>query len=209
METKICRKCNIDKLLIEFSKDNKEKDGYKSRCKECIKEHYRINKEKILKHCKKYREDNKEIISKKRKRYYQENKEKVTEQVRKYREANKEKIAERDKKYRQTEHSKIMSYQYKLKRKSHKHKVRFTPHERQYILNRDNWECQLCGIKVHDICKRVEDMTIEERKHKAHIDHIIPISKGGTSDPSNLRVLCPSCNSSKSNKQNEQLNLFN
>lgn len=33
-----------------------------------------------------------------------------------------------------------------------------------------------------------------------HIDHIIPINKGGKSVKSNLQVLCSKCNGSKSNK---------
>ena len=33
-----------------------------------------------------------------------------------------------------------------------------------------------------------------------HIDHIIPVSKGGKTIKSNLRVLCSKCNGKKSNK---------
>lgn len=43
--------------------------------------------------------------------------------------------------------------------------------------------CELCGS--------TDDLTR---------DHIIPISKGGTNDPSNLRILCRPCNSAKHDK---------
>lgn len=32
-------------------------------------------------------------------------------------------------------------------------------------------------------------------------DHIVPLSKGGTNTPSNVRVLCRRCNSSRGNRQ--------
>lgn len=51
------------------------------------------------------------------------------------------------------------------------------------ILSRDNCECRNCKAK--------EDLAI---------DHIIPISKGGTNNDNNLQVLCKSCNSSKRDK---------
>ena len=53
------------------------------------------------------------------------------------------------------------------------------------ILKRDR-VCQLCGNTKND--ERLE------------VDHIVPRSKGGTNDPSNLQVLCAPCNRGKSNR---------
>lgn len=55
------------------------------------------------------------------------------------------------------------------------------------IKKRDNYTCQACGKYMPD-------------EVGLHIDHIIPVSKGGKSIPSNLQVLCSKCNGSKSNK---------
>lgn len=33
-----------------------------------------------------------------------------------------------------------------------------------------------------------------------HVDHIIPLAKGGTHEPSNVQLMCPSCNCSKGSK---------
>lgn len=58
---------------------------------------------------------------------------------------------------------------------------------RYKILKRDNFTCQACGITAKDGIK-------------LHIDHIIPISKGGKTTEDNLQVLCEDCNIGKSNK---------
>ncbi|MBR4054614.1 MAG: HNH endonuclease [Clostridia bacterium] len=58
---------------------------------------------------------------------------------------------------------------------------------RYEILRRDNFRCQICGSSVQDGVK-------------LHIDHIIPVSKGGHTVPNNLRVLCDRCNFGKSDK---------
>ena len=56
------------------------------------------------------------------------------------------------------------------------------------ILKRDGFKCQICG------------RSSEEDGVKLHVDHIIPISKGGKTTWDNLRTLCQDCNLGKSNK---------
>lgn len=55
------------------------------------------------------------------------------------------------------------------------------------ILRRDGFRCRLCGSTASDGVK-------------LHVDHIIPVSKGGRTEPGNLRTLCERCNMGKSNK---------
>lgn len=61
------------------------------------------------------------------------------------------------------------------------------------IVRRDDSTCQICSKKLLD--KNIE------------IDHIIPLSKGGATIESNLRVLCFDCNRKKNRKMpNDFLN---
>lgn len=55
------------------------------------------------------------------------------------------------------------------------------------IFKRDNFRCQICGSNASD-------------NVKLHVDHIIPISKGGKTEYSNLQTLCERCNFGKSDK---------
>ena len=55
---------------------------------------------------------------------------------------------------------------------------------RQKIFKRDGWFCRYCSSDEGPF----------------HIDHIIPVSKGGTDDEDNLCVACVPCNLSKSDK---------
>lgn len=55
---------------------------------------------------------------------------------------------------------------------------------RHEVLKRDNFKCSECG-------KPKTDEPLE-------VDHILPISKGGTDEMSNLRALCKTCNREKS-----------
>lgn len=53
------------------------------------------------------------------------------------------------------------------------------------LINRDDYICQVDGCDIQD---------------KLSIDHIVPLSRGGTDDLSNLRFLCLSHNSQKGDR---------
>jgi hypothetical protein len=71
-----------------------------------------------------------------------------------------------------------------------------SPQLRNEILERNGFTCQLCGAGAGD-----PDPFNPGRKLRLHIDHIVPISQGGTNDKGNLRVLCSACNQGRSNIQ--------
>ena len=55
------------------------------------------------------------------------------------------------------------------------------------VLKRDGFRCQICGRTAQDGVK-------------LHVDHIIPVSKGGKTEMGNLRTLCSDCNVGKKDK---------
>ncbi len=59
------------------------------------------------------------------------------------------------------------------------------------VVRRDNNQCQLCGRVLRD--------------DEIEFDHVIPISKGGSTEEYNLRVTCIDCNRSRKNKKDKKL----
>lgn len=55
------------------------------------------------------------------------------------------------------------------------------------IMKRDGFRCRICGAS-------------QAQGAALHVDHIVPVSKGGKTIESNLRTLCDMCNLGKSDK---------
>jgi 5-methylcytosine-specific restriction endonuclease McrA len=55
------------------------------------------------------------------------------------------------------------------------------------IMKRDGFRCTLCGASARDGIQ-------------LHVDHILPVSKGGKTTKDNLRTLCSRCNLGKGSK---------
>lgn len=70
------------------------------------------------------------------------------------------------------------------------------------IAERDKWRCGICR-------KRVSQQAAWPSPMSASLDHVIPLSKGGAHDPSNVQLAHLACNSSKGNRiAEQQLMLF-
>lgn len=61
----------------------------------------------------------------------------------------------------------------------------FTPSDIRALYDEQEGRCAYCGISTHD---------------DYHVDHLVPLKRGGTHDPENLRISCPTCNMSKGAK---------
>ena len=55
---------------------------------------------------------------------------------------------------------------------------------RVMVLARDNYRCKMCGVSASEA--------------KLHVDHIVPVSRGGITEDRNLQTLCQRCNIGKS-----------
>lgn len=64
------------------------------------------------------------------------------------------------------------------------------PELRTQLFERDGWTCKYCGDGV--------------TRENSTLDHVLPVSKGGTNDPENLATCCFICNSIKSGRTYEE-----
>ena len=193
METKTCTKCNETKPVSEYYKRGKRRDGsqkYRSECKGC----------------------NKKIAAE----YYDSNQESIKAKTRAYHHANRDKIVERMARYRDAhpEYFRQKNYEH-----YHANAEARKAANRQYT--KDNRESMVVKAQRYRARKQaafIEDVTFEtiilrdgescaycgEVPELVHLDHVHPLSRGGTHEASNLVIACATCNLQKGAKPLEE-----
>lgn len=177
---KSCTECGEVKQASEFYKCSKVKSGLKSNCKQCDRNR-----------AKRYREQNPE----KSKFAVAAWRLKNTEHERQYRANNSDRISANFARWASNNTEMVKATQARFrernrnKRRNQEHlrRVRKTDSSAKLVTERDLRKlllkpCIYCGAK------------------SAHIDHIIPLARGGTHSVGNLAPACQWCNLSKNSK---------
>jgi hypothetical protein len=172
---KTCTKCGEAKSETEFYKEARSLDGLRTRCKACMNE---TNTKWITVN----REKSRAIVAK----YDAANREKRRAKEAAYRAANPEKERERHAKYRAAnqESYRIHCQNRRARKRENGGELSKGLADRLFKLQRG--KCA-CGCK-------------QPLGYNYHLDHIMPISLGGTNTDDNIQLLRARCNIQKKAK---------
>lgn len=192
---KRCPQCGEEKDLSEFYIDNNRKDGHTAYCKQCIAmnshEYYLHNKEKCKERYDKWVSENKEYVRERSKQYRRNKPEIEFNKQKRYRETHKEKLYLKGKKYRET-HKDYFNNKCRERKLSQQNVSdgTITLEAEQILFKSQNGKCDYCDCDLNMVGK--------------HLDHIIPLSRGGLHTITNVHWVCPKCNMSKNDKTEEE-----
>ena len=173
----LCGKCYVKK----WNESNPEK------WKASRQKYREANSEKRKVYTKKWSEDNPEY----QKKWYEDNWGSKKDYQKKWREDNPDKVKEYTKRWKQNNPEKRRRDRHIYRTHKKGNGGSYTTEEWEQLVCDTGNVCLSCGKSGDDI--------------KLTIDHIIPLSKGGTSAIDNLQPLCFSCNASKGAKETTYL----
>lgn len=200
--TKRCPRCKVWKPTGEFHKKSSTRDGLACYCKTCKKkiaakwykdnreqererrrQHYAENRETYIENARRRYWENPRAKSEYDKRRYKQKREEILQYQSDYYQCNKEHVKARVKRYRQDNPEKEAGRARRRRAKEKGAEGYFTEEHWERLCNLSGGTCLCCG--------KDEDITV---------DHVVPLTRGGTNWINNIQPLCRSCNSSKGNR---------
>jgi len=180
-QSAICSKCQLQKPLVDFPKDARNKSGHRGKCKSCYAEYMRDwsrkNSKSVNARVLRYHKKNKQELNLKRKIRAQRNIEQTNLTRKKWAEKNPDKVS--------------------ASRVKMLHKRRNNIRENNFL------------ISIKEVMKLKEKPCIYCGSQKRiTLDHVVPLSRGGRNSIGNLVPACLSCNCSKGYKLLMEWRLF-
>jgi len=150
-----------------------------------------------------YTEKNREKIRKKDKQYRENNKEKIKAKQEEWAIKNPDKIAAKSKRYYNRHRNDLLKkFKADPSIKLQRQIVCINRRKREKSTNDDT-----ITHNTISMMKRTQNNTCvycPKNLNDMHMDHIVPLAKGGRHSISNIQLLCPDCNKRKSDKWPEQ-----
>lgn len=183
--TKKCTKCGETKSATEFARQKKGRDGLQSYCKVCNAAYYAANRDRYIEKSRAYSSVNRERATERVRAWRAANPERSVEYGVAYRAANRKRIAESVRAWAIAHPEKHAAKERRRRASKLSAEGSHTAADVTAQYARQNGRCYYCHAKVGD---------------KYHVDHVVPLSRGGSDDPSNLVIACPTCNLRKHDK---------
>lgn len=189
---KTCSRCQTTKSKEEFPKNASSPDGYYSRCKACTKEAkagYRARPDVVAREAERLRADyqaNKDVRLAQRKARYAANREATLEQNRAWRLAHLEQHRAQCRQWAKDHPAEMRAIVARRRALVLGAEGSHTKRDVEQLFEEQDGFCLGCTGDLVEL--------------GYHVDHIHPLSKGGSNGPENLQLLCPTCNRQKSNK---------
>jgi 5-methylcytosine-specific restriction endonuclease McrA len=141
------------------------------------------NKDRKTENDRQWRINNIERKRENDRKYYEENKEEVLKKNRKYAKNNPEVLKKAIKKWQDNNPHLVAAISARRRARMQNAEGFFTGKDIQNIFESQNFMCVGCDSDL--------------KNKKFHVDHIMPLSLGGSNWPTNLQILCPKCNLTK------------
>lgn len=203
--TKVCPKCGETKPIEAFYKHKGMHDGLQAQCKACSAKqaaaYYAANKERYLEKCAIWAAENKDRKRETNAAWLEANRERRRETDAAWARANPNKVRQRVAAWREANPDRARAATAKWQ-KANPEAVRIHSHTRRASTEKNGGKLSrnITNLLMSEQGKKCAGCLVDLLTTGHHLDHVVPISKGGPNVDSNIQLLCPTCNHEKSAK---------